>query len=286
MIINTNITDTVIIYHKVKENVNCPDGFAAAWVTSKALYPRTVALLGCIHGEEPPNLNQYKYIYIVDFSFSREVLAKWKKQGKIVTLIDHHITAFKELENFTLDVKEFDMNECGATLAWKYFFPNIGTPWFLQYIKDRDLWNHQLEYTEEVSAAMFYLQCDFNRYDWLATLTKQELLDYLVPIGTEQLAPKRQIIADALESVQWGNVAGYNNIPYLELVTQDEQRLTSDICAAMYKQFPEALFVACKCDNKWSLRSDKHGNNTDVGAIAKSMGGGGHHCASGFEIQD
>lgn len=280
-----NSTDTVIIYHKIKQDVNCPDGIAAAWVASRTLILFNPAIIGCIHGEEAPNLSQYNNVYIVDFSFSRQVLTKWKEQGKKIILIDHHITAFKELEDFSLHVKQFDMNECGATLAWKYFFSNKSMPVFLEYVRDRDLWNHQLEYTEEVNAAMSYLQCDFNKFDWLATLTLDQLLGYLVPIGTKQLAPKRKCIADALERIEWGTVAGYNNIPFVQ-VNKDEETLVSDICAAMYKQFPEALFVACKTDTSWSLRSNKHGNNTNVGAIAKSMGGGGHHCASGFEIKD
>lgn len=32
----------------------------------------------------------------------------------------------------------------------------------------------------------------------------------------------------------------------------------------------------------WAASSDKDGNNTDVGAIAARLGGGGHRNASGF----
>ena len=63
----------------------------------------------------------------------------------------------------------------------------------------------------------------------------------------------------------------------------DTDRLASDVCAYLYERHLEAPFTACiTSQGAWSLRSDKKGSNTDVGAIAKSMGGGGHRNAAGF----
>ena len=78
---------------------------------------------------------------------------------------------------------------------------------------------------------------------------------------------------------------GYFNIPIVELAQDgSEDLLTSDICSYLYKSIPEAPFVACiTSDGSWSLRSDKNGNNTDVGAIAQAKGGGGHRNAAGFK---
>ena len=74
----------------------------------------------------------------------------------------------------------------------------------------------------------------------------------------------------------------YDSIPFVK-VTPTEERLISDICRQLYRQYPHALFTACVTeDGQWSLRSDKHGNNTDVGALAVALGGGGHRNASGF----
>ena len=55
---------------------------------------------------------------------------------------------------------------------------------------------------------------------------------------------------------------------------------------SLYRQYPDALFSACfsTSNQTWSLRSDKHGNNTDVGAIASYFGGGGHHNSAGFSL--
>lgn len=273
----------LIIYHQVKQGVNCADGIAAAWIVSK-VHPQA-DLLGCVYGEPAPEVSKYELIVIVDFSFPVPIIEEWVAQGKSVTVIDHHKTAWENFQNLSNQVfQKFDMNECGATLAWKHFFLDLAPmPVFLEYIRDRDLWNHELEFTEEIHEASASIGRTFEFFDRIAPMNKEELFAYLVPIGTEKLKPKREAIAKALERIEFGVVAGYDNIPFVQ-VKPEEERLVSDICSAMYKKLPDSYFVACvTSDRKWSLRSNKHGNNTDVGAIARRFGGGGHNNASGFE---
>lgn len=270
----------LIIYHQVKEGFNCPDGIAAAWVASK-MFPNS-DLMGCVYGNVP-NISDYGLIVIVDFSFPVQVMENWVSQGKLITVIDHHKTAWENFQNLSNQVfRSFDMNECGATLTWKHFFPTQAMPVFLEYIRDRDLWNHELEYTEEIHEASASIGRTFEFFDRIAPMTRNELFAYLVPIGSEALKPKREAVARASNRVKFGAVAGFNNIPYVK-TTKDEDRLVSDICSKLYRKFKNAPFVACfTSDGKWSLRSNKDGNDTDVSAIAKSFGGGGHRNAAGF----
>ena len=272
---------TLIIYHQVKQGINCPDGIAAAWVAKQAYSGADI--LGCVYGEEPSDISRYTNIVIVDFSFSKPILEQWAKRQSI-TVIDHHKTAWENFQDLSKQIyRKFDMNECGASLTWKFYFPNQPMPLFLEYIRDRDLWNHQLEFTEEIHEASASIGRTFEFFDKIAPMGKQELFDYLVPIGVEKLKPKREAIALAVQRLEFGTVAEYGNIPFVQ-VKPEEERLVSDICSAMYKKLPDAYFVACVTgDRKWSLRSDKNGNDTDVGAIAKSLGGGGHRNAAGFE---
>lgn len=276
------MSNSVIIYHQVKKGLNCPDGIAAAWVASKAI-PES-EIIGCVYDDDPPDVSKFSIITIVDFSFPASVINQWLASGKSITVIDHHKTAWENFQGLSDQIfKKFDMDECGATLAWKHFFLDLAPmPVFLEYIRDRDLWNHQLEFTEEIHEASATIGRTFEFFDKIAPMSRQELFDYLVPIGTEALKPKREAIANAVQRVQFGTVANWGNIPHVK-TTKDEDRLISDICSRLYKWFPNAPFVACfSSDGKWSLRSDKHGNDTDVGAIAKSMNGGGHRNAAGF----
>lgn len=289
-----------IIYHQVKPGVDCPDGIAAAWV-AKQLYPEAIIRGWTYQSEILPLVNPGDDLIVVDFSFSADVIEQWIRNGVKVDVIDHHKTAEEALKRFYVEDFQsaliadshdewnvvFDMSECGATLAWKCFFPSKPMPVFLEYVRDRDLWKFELDGTEEVHEATAKIGRTFDLFDELAQMNREQLLACLKPIGKVLLKPKRQAIAKAVRRVQWGEVAGHPNIAHVILNPDgSEDRLASDICSVLYKSFPESLFVACfTSDKSWSLRSDAKGNNTDVGAIAASLGGGGRRNTSGFKAQ-
>jgi uncharacterized protein len=185
----------------------------------------------------------------------------------ILDLIDHHKSAQAMLEGFRGGILKFDLTKCGAILTWEYFFPNQPAPVFLQYIQDQDLWQWKLPESEAVREAFASLGRSFELFDKLEYLNQEEFLDFMRPIGQPRLA-------------------GYS-VPVVELGSKEE-RFRSDVCAFLYKKFPDAPFTACyhteKNVEKWDLRSDRDGNNFDVSAIAVSFGGGGHQNSAGFLI--
>lgn len=288
---------TQIIYHQIKPGFDCPDGIAAAWVAKK-FYPEADLKGWTYQSDSLPSVSAGDNLVVVDFSFSAEAIEQWIRDGVKVEIIDHHKTAEEALNRFYVEDFQdalnaeahdewnvvFDMKECGATLAWKYFFCDKPMPVFLEYVRDRDLWWFELEGTEEVHEATAKIGRTFDLFDKLAEMNREQLLACLKPIGEVLLKPKRRAIASAVSRMQWGEVAGYPTIAHVVLKSDgSEDRLTSDICSKLYKAFPESPFVAClTSDGSWSLRSNAKGNNTDVGAIAASLGGGGHHNAAGF----
>lgn len=283
---------SIILFHSY-ENAVCPDGHAAAWVALKK-YP-TADILGVTYDDtknpedRPLSLVKgYERVILVDFSVPPEVITLWEEWELEIEIIDHHKTAFETLTSFTEQLTKkhhfvFDMSESGATLTWKQYFPYKPVPVFLEYIKDRDLWEHKLPSTKEVHAAMSSIGRLFGVYDTLENLTQEQLLHYLEPIGKKLLEERRQIVEYIAGRHTFETVAGYDNIPLVTLKPGEESYI-SDVCQHLYLQYPEALFTACVLDGKYSLRSNKDGNNTDVGAIAKQFGGGGHHNAAGFTV--
>lgn len=83
------------LYHQIKPKVPCPDGIAAAWVVQKK-YPKA-QLIGCIHQDEPPQVNDGDLLIIVDFSFPIDVIKSWESRNCKIILIDHHKTLLDRL---------------------------------------------------------------------------------------------------------------------------------------------------------------------------------------------
>src|SRR3989344_7797730 len=128
--------DIVVIYHG-----ECPDGFSAAWAAWKKFDERA-DYFGANHGEPIPNGLINKEIYILDFSFPKEIMAELIKNNKKVIVIDHH----KSAEESVKMVHEYvyEMDRSGAILTWQYFYQDLSVPWLLRYIGDRDIWKLEL----------------------------------------------------------------------------------------------------------------------------------------------
>lgn len=284
-----------IIYHEVRPGTPCADGQAACWTALKK-YPDAETYGWTYQSGEVPEAQPGDRLVIVDFSFDANQIQAWLDAGVELEVIDHHLTAEKELSKFTApefadtllqkrSVVLFDMKECGATLAWKHFFPDEPMPAFLHYVRDRDLWDFLLPKSNEIHEAMAGLRRSMLLYDLLEGMSQKDLLNFVAPVGDKLLAPKKAAIAAAVNRHVWEDVCGYN-VPLVRLKEDgSEDRLTSEICMDLYRTYPDALFSACiTSDGSYSLRSDKHKPNGgfDVGALAKTQGGGGHRAAAGF----
>lgn len=278
---------TLIIYHQIKPGVDCPDGIAAAWVAKKK-YP-DADLRGCHYGADSvPAFGDYDRILIVDFSFPRHTLEAMEREVKELMVIDHHKTAMDDLSGFSSAV--FDMQESGATLTWKTLFPGDLMPCWLQYVRDRDLWNFDLPMSKEIHEAASFMGRNLSQIDWYVSLDGSELCKVLGPVGEKLLEPKRQRIREIAATAQPGTVLG--NSALIVKVAPQDARLVSDLCSFLYTENPEYdLICTLTPDEKvegrinLSFRSDKNGGNFDVSAVAKQLNGGGHHNAAGGWIE-
>lgn len=55
--------DTTIIYHKIKANINCPDGLTAAWIARK-VYPEAKIIGWCYEDKDVPTIHSSKLITV------------------------------------------------------------------------------------------------------------------------------------------------------------------------------------------------------------------------------
>jgi oligoribonuclease NrnB/cAMP/cGMP phosphodiesterase (DHH superfamily) len=277
-------TRPLIIYHG-----NCADGFSAAWCFWRKFKDQADYVAG-VYQQPPPDVTG-RNVFLVDFSYKRDVVEHMLKLAGSVTLIDHHKTAIEDLrplkeqtimtngdgrgDNFGWFC---DMNRSGATLAWDYLYPEEDRPLLLGHIEDRDLWRFKLAGTREIQAYVFSHEYSFELWDKLMSADQVELLK-MTAAGAAIERKHHKDVAELVAVCKRRMMIGGHNVPVASL----PYTLVSDAAHLMAQGEP---FAACYWDTpdgrSFGLRATEEG--LDVSEIAKQYGGGGHAKASGFKV--
>jgi len=311
------------IYHG-----NCADGFTAAWAIWKR-FGDTFEYYPGIYQNPPPDVTG-RDVVMVDFSFKREVVRNMRGWGpgkaRSVLILDHHKSAAADLGeqdgNFCIDIGKwtgglswerhmsnaiqddmenvsdsvyclFDMDRSGASIAWDFFHPGTPQPAIVRYVEDRDLWRFNLDWSREISAALFSQPYDFAIWDQFANRMGDgsgSSFDRLVDQGAAIEGKHHKDVAELVAALRREMIIGGHWVPVANL----PYTLTSDAGHLMCKPYQSPnlhgeivtpYFAACYWDTAdgrvFSLRSD---GDFDVAEVAKQYGGGGHKNASGFRV--
>lgn len=264
--------ETTVLYH------GDADGFGAAF----ALWLRLKDSANYIevqYSQPVPTIPEgTKRLYIVDFSYSREVCEGLNRKYD-VTIFDHHKTAEKELEG--LSYANFDQTKSGCAMVWGAFH-EVPLPQILEYVQDRDLWKFVLPDSEIINLYIATIPHEFET--WRRILKESDFASHAYSIGFGIKAFQDAQIKSALKNVR----------PMLLSVDGEEYEVPVCNCSAnvsevgnvLCEEYPDALFSVTYCDRKdvrtWSLRSV---GAFDVSKISKVFGGGGHQNAAGFSTE-
>lgn len=266
----------VVLYH-----ANCPDGFCAAWVAHRKL-GEGADYLPVQYGQPPPGAvwEGGKQVFIVDFSYKRDMLLQLCDTNSRVVVLDHHKTAQAELEGLVHPALTcvFDMNRSGGRLAWEHFFPGEEPLWLVNYTEDRDLWRWRLDWSKEISAFIASHPHSFRLWDgWSLTAPGCGAWDMMVDGGSAILRYQAQQVEAICSAAREVEIAGHR------VLAANTSVLFSEVAGrlAEARPFGAAWFVRSDGMKQWSLRSRDGG--VDVAEIARKRGGGGHRNAAGFE---
>lgn len=196
-----------------------------------------------------------------------------------------------------------NMEQCGASLAWRYYFPNHPTPLFIEYVKDRDNWLFDTPSAKERNSMEVneYLMATAPKYTdyqaWFEYFDKTKEFFAVASLGGKTLMDMKTSNINAIMSVGTIRKIGQHNVfvcnaPILMSdvgnVACEKYNImqSSNGDEIVIKQYPADYAMIWRYDEKCkkycvSLRSRKGG--IDVQEIAKKYNGGGHVNASGFE---
>lgn len=262
---------------------NCYDGAGAAWVARKWAIENNhaYALMPQRFDNPPPIFSRVAPldIYVVDFSYPREVIEAWRSDGHRVTVIDHHKTAEAALKDLPGTI--FDMERSGTILTWYYFYPAIPPPRILEYIQDRDLWQFKLPESRRINA---YIQTFPSTIDGITEVIERfgSADGIMVQRGEGALAYLEAYTREMVTNVQrLVKMPGFETkIPVLNVPYKGTSEVVG--AAAIGRPFAVGWHQTKNGKYIYSLRSDVKGSNFDVAEFAKSYGGGGHRNAAGF----
>lgn len=265
-------TDIVVIYHS-----KCSDGFGGAWAAWKKFGDDATYLPAEDRNHYHVNLDG-KEVYIIDYSYPKDVMLELEQKAKKLVVIDHHLST-KETVMMLKD-HVFSIDHSGAYLAWQYFFPDLSVPKLIDYIEDGDLYKFSLLDAKPILSYLYVLPFDFAVFSKASEeLETESGYSKILEQGTLlQTVHDRQVeyFAGRAELVEFEGYTIYavnaNNI-----VASDLGHLLSS------KQGPFALIFNYE---KWGWKCSLRGDGTvDLSKIAQKYGGGGHFNASGFAIE-
>lgn len=269
-----------VLYHS-----NCMDGLASAAI-SKEVLGDNGHRIPVQYGEPFPydklirDKEDNIRLLIVDFSYPLEVMERLERTPTIIIdgVLDHHISVDDKLKEKPYFV--FDNNKSGCRLTWEWFHPHQPSPWWVDYIEDRDLWNWKLPNSKYINTA-------------LSTIRKNNISDFMdtIRLGSQELFTIQGIGIDRFKRLQIESVLEHKHIICVEkftflAVNNTISTLTSEIGNELAKENGiGAVYWFNPKIRKYvvSLRSI---GDKDVSVIAKNFGGGGHKNAAGFSTNN
>lgn len=274
------------IYH-----ANCTDGIAAAWVVHR--HDPTWTFHPGDYKERPPwrMICSADEVLVVDFSYKREVLEdrRFRMRPKGVTVLDHHHTAQEDLGELLKDGKirgTFDMDRCGALIAWDWLNPAVQAPKLLLEIDKQDRW------TEGRDPALI---AALRSYPTKPASDSREDFDALMSLWARLMMEEslRQLYEDS------GGIYRFYMQRVRDFIEQEREitlmgiRVTA-VNAPFFVAEDVGLNIAEKYDGRgacWWRNSDgsvtfslRATGDNDVSEIAAHYGGGGHKRAAGFTV--
>lgn len=266
----------LIIWHE-----HCMDGFTAAWAMWKK-FGDSAEYSAQGYQKPPPEGYEGRDVYIVDFSYPRDVLTEMSKKVTGLFVYDHHKTAAKDLDGLEFpDLPSkifFDQNRSGAGLAWDLTH-ETPRPRLVNYIEDADLWKWTQPNATEIRMTTETITFDFKLWDeYAARLDSEEGFKTTVENGRVILHYRDCLVARLVEEAGVCNLAGHLVPCINSKVWQSE---LGNVLARGDPKFSVVWSAGKNGATNYSLRSDKN-CGMDVSEIARQFGGGGHKNAAGF----
>jgi len=264
-------------------------------------------------------------VWIVDYSIQPEEMTRLLGITEDVTWIDHHKTALEKYADYPHEIRGVrDTSEAACTLAWKYIhwwtqrgdgeirlgdmgdhYPynsahNMPVPLAIAAVGDRDTWTFALgEVSKQFHAASAMHDCAPVSEFWWRCLDRETQPLPRPNTGNDQ-AKKRgdafwnELMMTGRVLMEHRRMTGTANVKSIGFRVEFEGHQclalntfpTNSEAFGDYGDQHDCEILMPFYHNGTQFSVSMYSRDVDVGAIAKSRGGGGHKGAAGFQAND
>ena len=279
------------------------DGFASAFILREYIsteFPETeIEFIAANYSDKKLESSIVKTctghrVYVVDFSFSQEIMAELASKSEMFVWIDHHKTAIDAFQGSEVwdgnnaDTIILDSSMSATALTWKYCHPDTPMPRAFAHIDDQDMWAFQLEDTSSFISGLMVELLTYDHWKNVLNISKLSDAKYADILRTGETLmiiserARRSLFNNHVTKVGIiGRVSGrcYTG----KAINNSDPTLTSKlgnslaVASGTYGLLWQVSTDGVLC----SLRSN---DGYDVSAIAAEFGGGGHVKAAGFTV--
>lgn len=262
------------------------DGWCSGAIVKKK-FP-DCKLIGWDYGDPIPELPKDEEVIMIDISFPMKEMAKIAEDAKSFTWIDHHISAINDYMGafpYKSSIIAVLDNSCSACEGgWTYFFPDKETPEAVRLLGEYDTWRKtdMARWENKIMPFQYGMKMLCSSPETFpATMLEDNNVETTMEIGKNIIEYQTEI-----DKLNCKKNSFERDFKGYKAICLNGGGLSSNTFKSVYDPTKHDLMMCFQYNGKfWTVSLYTTNPNIDCSALAKSMGGGGHRAAAGFQIE-
>ncbi len=295
------MTKTICIHHNKDL-----DGYSSGAIV-KRKFP-DCELIGWDYGNPIPEIEEGADVIMIDISFPIEEIERLKKIVNKLTIIDHHLSFFKDFKNAYLPNEDgnaaesytnidilvdnkihyvYQLGIAACEIGWKYFFPEEKLPASILLLGEYDTWRKQD--IERWNNYIMPFQYGIKTICSSAETFPANLLEDPTYVCCANIIQTGAIILDYQKKQDAIACRCAFEVEYegLRAICLNIGGASSNVFNTVYDEAKHDIMIPFTFTGRhWKASIYTTKPDIDCSVLCKKRGGGGHKMAAGFQVDE